>query len=81
MSYSGWYHSFMLAALHLCVKRMPSKINWKELLNMGLNERKPVFWIFNQLRSKQAYSRFRNFRENFIFANSIKRHISDVKNV
>ena len=26
------------------------------------------------------YCRFRNFRENFIFANSIKRHISDVKN-
>ena len=27
-----------------------------------------------------AYCRFGNFRENFIFANSIKRHISDVKN-
>ena len=26
------------------------------------------------------YCRFRNFRENFIFANSIKRHISDVQN-
>ena len=26
------------------------------------------------------YCRFGNFRENFIFANSIKRHISDVKN-
>ena len=26
------------------------------------------------------YSRFGNFRENFIFANSIKRHISGVKN-
>ena len=25
------------------------------------------------------YCRFGNFRENFIFANSIKRHISDVK--
>ena len=27
-----------------------------------------------------CYCRFANFRENFIFANSIKRHISDVKN-
>ena len=26
------------------------------------------------------YCRFGNFRENLIFANSIKRHISDVKN-
>ena len=26
------------------------------------------------------YCRFGNFRENFIFANSITRHISDVKN-
>ena len=26
------------------------------------------------------YCRFGNFRENFIFANGIKRHISDVKN-
>ena len=26
------------------------------------------------------YCRFGNFCENFIFANSIKRHISDVKN-
>ena len=26
------------------------------------------------------YCRFGNFRENFIFANSIKRHIRDVKN-
>ena len=26
------------------------------------------------------YCRFGNFPENFIFANSIKRHISDVKN-
>ena len=26
------------------------------------------------------YYRFGNFRENFIFANSINRHISDVKN-
>ena len=26
-----------------------------------------------------GYCRFGNFRENFIFANSIKRHISDVK--
>ena len=26
------------------------------------------------------YCRFRNFGENFIFANSIKRHIGDVKN-
>ena len=28
----------------------------------------------------QQYCRFGNFRENFIFANSIKRHTSDVKN-
>ena len=27
------------------------------------------------------YCRFRNFLENFIFMNSIKRHISDVKNL
>ena len=27
------------------------------------------------------YCRFGNFRENFIFANSIKRHISDVNNL
>ena len=27
------------------------------------------------------YFRFRNFHNNFIFANSIKRHISDVKNL
>ena len=27
------------------------------------------------------YCRFGNFRENFIFANSIKRHISDVKKI
>ena len=27
-----------------------------------------------------VYCRFGNFRENFIFVNSIKRHISDVKN-
>ena len=27
-----------------------------------------------------TYCRFGNFRENFIFANSFKRHISDVKN-
>ena len=26
------------------------------------------------------YYRFGNYRENFIFANSFKRHISDVKN-
>ena len=32
--------------------------------------------IFIQL----TYCRFGNFRENFIFSNSIKRHISDVKN-
>ena len=29
---------------------------------------------------KFIYCKFRNFRENFIFANSIQRHISDVKN-
>ena len=29
---------------------------------------------------RAIYCRFRNFRENFIFANSIKRHISEVKN-
>ena len=28
----------------------------------------------------EQFCRFRNFRENFIFANSTKRHISDVKN-
>ena len=28
----------------------------------------------------KVYFRFGNFRENFIIANSIKRHISDVKN-
>ena len=28
----------------------------------------------------KKYCRFGNFCENFIFANSIKRHISDVKN-
>ena len=27
-----------------------------------------------------VYCRFGNFRENFIFANSIKRHISDERN-
>ena len=27
-----------------------------------------------------TYCKFGNFRENFIFANIIKRHISDVKN-
>ena len=32
------------------------------------------------LMSRPQYCRFRNFRENFIFANSIKRHIRDVKN-
>ena len=26
------------------------------------------------------YCKFGNFRENFIFANSVKRHICDVKN-
>ena len=31
--------------------------------------------------SVAAYCTFRNFRENFIFANSIKIHISDVKNL
>ena len=30
--------------------------------------------------SNGIYCKFRNFRENFIFANSIKRHICDVKN-
>ena len=33
-----------------------------------------------QLTNFVQYCRFGNFRENFIFANSIKRHISDVKN-
>ena len=32
------------------------------------------------LRCLSEYCRFGNFRENFIFANCIKRHISDVKN-
>ena len=27
-----------------------------------------------------SYCKFRNFRENFIFANSIKRHICDLRN-
>ena len=27
-----------------------------------------------------VYCKFGNFRENFIFANSVKRHICDVKN-
>ena len=26
------------------------------------------------------YCKFKNFRENFIFANNVKRHICDVKN-
>ena len=33
-----------------------------------------------EVSTKYIYCRFGNFRENFIFANSIKRHISDVKN-
>ena len=28
----------------------------------------------------QAYCKFENFRENYIFANGVKRHICDVKN-
>ena len=36
-----------------------------------------VSTMFKPIRIK--YCRFGNFRENFIFANSIKRHISDVK--
>ena len=43
-------------------------------------------WKFLVLHSSQffiqlTYFRFGNFRENFIFANSIKRRISDVKNL
>ena len=34
----------------------------------------------NLCYNKLCYCRFRNFCENFIFPNSIKRHISDVKN-
>ena len=40
-----------------------------------------VFLVFITLQFMPVgYCRFGNFRENFIFANSIKRHISDVKN-
>ena len=31
-------------------------------------------------KSRLAYCKFGNFRENFIFGNSIKRHICDVRN-
>ena len=41
----------------------------------GLAVSKPNFFACLQ------YCRFGNCRENFIFANSIKRHISDVKNL
>ena len=33
-----------------------------------------------EVSTKYIYCRFGNFRENFIFVNSIKRHIGDVKN-
>ena len=49
-----------------------------------------VSWVFvmwrdsltNHLAEKERerYCRFGNFRENFIFVNSIKRHIGDLKN-
>ena len=33
----------------------------------------------NDRHKRQEYCKFGNFRENFIFANSVKRHICDVK--
>ena len=42
---------------------------WKYTGNLNSGDRKAL-----------PYSRFGNFRRNFIFANSIIRHISDVKN-
>ena len=44
------------------------------LTGKGLAVSKPDFFACLQ------YCRFGNFRENFIFANSIKRHTSNVKN-
>ena len=32
------------------------------------------------MKKCQDYCKSRNFRENFIFANSVKRHICDAKN-
>ena len=39
-----------------------------------------TFHHINAYEEDGKYCRFGNFRENFIFANSNKRHISDVKN-
>ena len=44
----------------------------------ALREQTMVFHPYHAVHF--MYCRFGNFRENFIFANSIKRHISDVKN-
>ena len=45
------------------------------MLSHKFCNKKVAFYIFNGM-----YCRFGNLRENFIFANCIKRHISDVKN-
>ena len=42
-----------------------------------------VYPAFKELKSDlmhMQYCKFGNFRENFIFANSVKRHICDAKN-
>ena len=37
-------------------------------------------WYEQILQNENSYCKFGNFCENFIFANSIQRHICDVKN-
>ena len=45
-----------------------SVVGWSAVCNCGVSS------------ESAKYCKFGNFRENFIFANSVKRHICDVKN-
>ena len=54
----------------ICLSRFPALINWT---NIGV--------FIGGLCLCHKYCRFGNFRENFIFANSILKDISDVKKI
>ena len=41
---------------------------------------KPTYEIMERIAHVSSYCKFGNFRENFIFGNSVKRHICDVNN-
>ena len=78
--------------IHLVLHCLPKYTFWREREREREKERKTDTRQTNRQADMEKirdgeegeveiiYCRFGNFRENFIFANNIKRHMSDVKN-